>query len=288
MRKLSVIGGLLLAVVLGSSCNNQSFEKTGDGLQYRFVERKNGRHATMGDLLKLHLRYRDMKGKQLFDSGTLGSEFVVQLVTPSFIGGIEEGFSMMGEGDSAVFKVSADSVFEKTFRQTLPPSVSKGDYLTFEVRLLKVMNQDEYRKSRTARPKSVSEIEQQGIDFYLAENRLEVKPSRPGVYYIELKKGTGEKPSAGDSIELKYTGSFLSGEVFDGSEKGGKNLTYQLGDGLRLAAWEDAVSSMQEGGISRIVLSSENAYGKDGFGPVPPATTVVYDIELIKVKKRGS
>ncbi len=286
MRSYRVWWILLFAVGLGAACNSNKFEKTGDGLLYRFIERKNGRRAAMGELLQLHLCYRDAKGKVLFDSKKLGTEFIVQVVPPTFIGGLEGGFAMMGEGDSAVFSIPADSVFEKTFHETLPPSVNKGDYLSFEVRLEKIMNPEEYRNRRDSVPKKVSEIELHSIEAYLAENSMNVQPSRPGVYAVELRKGNGAIPVPGDSVEIKYRGSFLSGEVFDSSKD--KNLKYVLGDGLRLPAWEETIAAMKEGGMVRLVLSSDNAFGKDGFGPVPPATTVIYDIELIKVKKTAS
>lgn len=267
------------------SCRDQKFEKTGDGLQFMFIEQKNGRKPLVGDMMKMHLKYRDTKGKVLYDSQEQTRDFVLQLTLPTFIGGMEEGFALMGEGDSAVFRVSADSVFDKTFRQVLPPSVNKGDLLTFEVRMIKVMTIDEYRKQRMAERKDVNELEKFSIDAYLAENGITAEPAKPGVYFIVLKEGVGEWPEAGDSVEIRYTGSFLSGEVFDGSEKAGSNLRYQLGDGLRLPAWEEAVAGMKKGGRVRLILSSDNAYGSDGFGPVPPNTSVVYDIELVGITK---
>lgn len=267
------------------SCRDQKFEKTGDGLQFMFIEQKNGRKPLVGDMMKMHLKYRDTKGKVLYDSQEQTRDFVLQLTLPTFVGGMEEGFALMGEGDSAVFRVSADSVFDKTFRQVLPPSVNKGDILTFEVRMIKVMTIDEYRKQRMAERKDVNELEKFSIDAYLAENGIKAEPAKPGVYFIVLKEGVGEWPEAGDSVEIRYTGSFLSGEVFDGSEKSGSNLRYQLGDGLRLPAWEEAVAGMKKGGRVRLILSSDNAYGSDGFGPVPPNTSVVYDIELVGIIK---
>mgnify|MGYP000676884402 CR=1 FL=1 len=285
MHLEKIVKFFLCFALIFASCGKNNFERTGDGLLYRFIERKNGRNARVGELMKMHLRYRDAKGKELYDSGELGNDFIVQLSLPTFIGGLEEGFSMMGEGDSAVFSVPADSVFEKTFHQTLPPSVNKGDFLTFEVRLFKVLTAEEYRKEKGNVKVTVSVEEQGAIESYLIENDLRVEPSRPGVYYIELKTGSGTTPVHGDSVEIRYTGRFLNGEVFDGSEKAGENLRYRLGDGMHLPAWEDAVSTMKVGGISRLILSSENAFGKKGFGPVPPSTTVIYDIELINVIK---
>jgi FKBP-type peptidyl-prolyl cis-trans isomerase len=281
--KITALLSLLMLCMV--ACRDPKFEKTGDGLQYRFIEQKNGRKPLVGDMMRMHLKYRDTKGKVLYDSHEQTRDFILQLTLPTFIGGIEEGFALMGEGDSAVFSVSADSVFDKTFRQVLPPSVNKGDFLQFEVRMIKVMTGEEYRKQRMAERKDVNELEKYSIDVYLAENDIKAEPIKPGVYFIVLKEGEGAAPVVGDSVEIRYTGSFLSGEVFDGSEKAGGNLQYVLGDGLRLPAWEEAVAGLKQGGIIRLILSSENAYGAEGFGPVPPNTTVVYDIELIGVKK---
>lgn len=287
MRTGSALVCLLGCLLVLLSCGQPKFDKTGDGLQYRFIEQKNGRRPRVGDLMRMHMKYRDAKGKILFDSKEQKNDFVLQLTIPTFIGGLEEGFSLMGEGDSAVFKVSADSVFDKTFRQVLPPSVNKGDVLTFEIRMLKVMSPDEYRKQRMAARKDISEIEAYGIAVYLAENGIKAEPVRPGVYFILLQEGTGDLPEAGDSVEIRYTGSFLSGEVFDGSAKAGGNLKYILGDGLRLPEWENAVAGMKKGGRVRLILSSDNAYGAEGFGPVPPNSSVVYDIELVNLIRKG-
>lgn len=280
-----VAGLFLLMIGLFASCKKKDeYLVTANGLKYRFIEKKNGRHPHSGELMRMHLKYRDTKDKVLYDSQVMGENFILQLTAPTFVGGIEEGFAMMGEGDSAIFLVPADSIFDKTFRQVLPPSVNKGDMLKFEVRMLTIMNADEYRKETSEVKKEVSEMEDLNINVYLAENELNVTPAKPGVYFIVMKEGKGNKPVKGDSVEVRYTGSFLNGEVFDGSKKAGENLRYVLGDGLRLDAWEQAISSMKEGAVCRLILSSENAFGKDGFGPVPPSTPVVYDIELVRVK----
>lgn len=71
----------------------------------------------------------------IFDSHTKSDSFTVVLVEPTYRGGVEEGFAMMSPGDSAIFKVSADSVFEKTFHSTLPQYLKPGSSLTFRVAL---------------------------------------------------------------------------------------------------------------------------------------------------------
>ncbi len=274
---------IFIMVIVFSSCRKNDFSVSGSGLRYRFVEKKGGDKPKQGDMMRLHIKYKNNKNEVLYDSDILGDAFVLELTPPTFRGGLEEGFAMMGEGDSACFLVSADSVFQKTFMQPLPASIEKGDFLYFDVRMKKVMTAVEFKKESETKEKEVLNEEVYLIEDYLKKNQITVEPVEEGVYLIVFNEGTGIKPVFGDSVELKYTGSFLSGEVFDASSKSGSTLKYLLGDGKRLPAWEKAVASLKEGTRARLVLSSLHAYGKAGLGPVPPDTPVVFDIELLKV-----
>jgi len=280
--------GILLFVVvmmMNSSCNKDGFSVTESGLKYHLVEKKNGRKPELGEMLRMHLIYKDKTGKELYNSNSLGDGFVLELTKPTFIGGLEEGFAMMGEGDSAIFLLNADSIFDKTFKQKLPPNVMPNDMLRFEVRLKKVLTATEFRNESNVKSETSNIDELRNIELYLGDHEIKTEPVRPGVYFIVFKEGTGEKPVSGDQVEVKYTGSFLNGEVFDGSEKAGKNLVYTLGDGTRLLAWEETISTMKVGSVVRLILSSANAYGAAGLDPIPGSTPILFDIELIAVKK---
>lgn len=263
---------------------------TPNGLKYRFIEKGDGRKPRLGDIMRMHLVYRDPKGKVLYDSKELGDAFVLQLTPPTFSGGLEEGFALMGEGDSAVFTVSADSVFDKMFRQVMPPSVQKGDFLSFEVRMKQVLRQDEFENEKKLTGTKRKSEEDTKIDLFLLQNNIEAKTVEEGVWFVALRAGKGRKPSPGDSVYVNYTGSFLDGTSFDGTGGTIPPLGYVLGDGGHLEAWEKSISGMSEGGLVRLVLRSDKAYGEAGFGPVPPNTPVSYDIELLKVvpAKRAS
>ncbi|MBP6795595.1 MAG: FKBP-type peptidyl-prolyl cis-trans isomerase [Saprospiraceae bacterium] len=272
-----------ILILLFNACNNDGYTKSATGLKYRIVESHNGRKPVLGEMMRLHLKYKDKNGKVIYDSGILGEAFVLQLESPSFTGGLEDGFAMMGEGDSATFIVSADSVFEKTFRQNLPATIQKGEFLQFDVKMIKVLTKSEFEKESTELENKIMDEEIRRIEIYLTENNISILPVEKGIYFIVLKEGEGQKPMPGDSVEISYTGSFLNGEVFDGSSKKGTNLQYLFGDGKRLPAWESAIFMMKEGSVARLILTSKHTYGKIGHGPVPPDTPVVFDIELLKV-----
>lgn len=283
MKCTSLIRALVCSAVFLSSCSTDGFRVTESGLKYRIIEKKQGLKPAKGQMLRMHLRYLDKSGKELYNSNVLGDAFVIELTDPTFVGGLEEGFAMLGEGDSAVFMVPADSVFEKTFRQPMPARIKKGEWLRFEVRLKKVLSPGEFAAQMQKKKKDRIEKDKVQLEKYLAEQNIRVQPARPGVYFIVFKPGTGEIPVVGDSIEIRYTGRFLSGEVFDGSSKIGGTLKFRLEKGKYLQAWEEALCSMREGAMTRLVLSSDQAYGEQGLGPVPPNTPVIFDMELIRI-----
>lgn len=284
-RKINIAFGLVLLWVAGnliSSCNKDGFSVTPSGLKYNLIEEKGGRKPEFGDMLRMHLIYKDKDGKVLYNSSELGEAFVIELTNPTFVGGIEEGFAMMAEGDSAVFLVPADSIFDKTFKQPRPSTIGAKDLLHFEVRLKKVMSKEEFRKDSKRTSDNINVEELRLIELYMGDNEISVEPVKPGVYFILFKDGKGAYPKPGDKVEVKYTGSFLNGEMFDASGKNNENLIYTLGDGTHLIAWEEAIATMRPGGVARLILTSSNAYGASGLDPVPPNTPIIFDIELVR------
>ena len=286
MKKISILivcfGAIMIGLFSTSSCNKDGFSITPSGLRYELIEQKGGRKPMIGDMMRMHLIYKDKNGKEIYNSAELGEAFVLELTEPTFVGGLEEGFAMMSEGDSAIFLVNADSVFSKTFKQPLPANIDSQDLLRFEIRLKKILTATEFRNEskHNTEYNQVEELRQ--IELYLGDNSISVPPVKPGVYFILFKEGKGAKPKPGDQVEIKYTGSFLGGEMFDASGNNGQNLIYKLGDGTHLTAWEEAISTMQPGGVARLILSSSNAYGTAGLDPIPPNTPVIFDIELVR------
>lgn len=270
-------------LILISSCGDTSYRRTDKGLQYKVILSRNARRPALGDRMVLHLSYENSAGKEIYNSSILGDDFVLELTPPSFTGGIEEGFAMMGEGDSAHFLLPADSVFGKTFNLPLPDGIKSGEQLLFKVKMKSVIPAQEHQSRMKALADSAALADAIAMNTYLKRNNITAHPVREGVYFIVFEEGKGERPRSGDSVEVSYTATFLDGSVFDASSGNGSNLRYVLGDGLRLKAWDEAIASLRPGGVCRLVLSSAEAFGTRGYGPVPPNTPVVYNINLVRV-----
>ena len=96
----------------------------------------------------------------------------------------------------------------------------------------------------------------------------------------ELQAGNGPVAKSGDNVEIKYRGSFPDGKEFD---KG--TFPFQLGSGQVIQGFDLGVTGMNVGQKRRITVPPEMGYGARGApGAIPPNATLVFEIELLKIK----
>jgi FKBP-type peptidyl-prolyl cis-trans isomerase FkpA len=108
-------------------------------------------------------------------------------------------------------------------------------------------------------------------------------PSTGGTLQIEdLVVGTGATAAVGDVVTVNYTGMFTNGQVFDTSY-GKTPLQFRVGAGQLIQGFEQGVVGMKVGGKRRLTIPPSLAYGSAGSGPIPPNTTVVFDVELVSI-----
>ncbi len=287
MPDISIITKFLTAALLFSligGCSRDGFLVTESGLHYTIHESFGKPKPQTGEIMYMHLVYKNNRDSVLFDSKTIGDEFSIELVKPLFKGGLEEAFQMLGEGDSASFIVNADSLYEKVFHAKRPSYINKGEKLRFEVRMNRIVPAEDYRSAKKKKNMRTAADEDLEIREYLAENNILVKPLKSGLVYISFVEGKGRRPGTGDSVVVSYTGMFLNGEIFDQTDKSSGALTFKTGDGSMIPAWEEGISLMKEGGKARLIIPSRLAYGENGYGPVDPNTTIVYDVVLERIK----
>ena len=104
-----------------------------------------------------------------------------------------------------------------------------------------------------------------------------------GLQYKVLVSGNGATPKASDSVECHYEGRLISGTVFDSSYQRGETATF--GVTQVIAGWVEALQLMKEGDKWQLYIPYNLAYGERGAGAqIPPYATLIFDVELIKVK----
>ena len=124
----------------------------------------------------------------------------------------------------------------------------------------------------------------QGAAF-LAENAKKpaIKTTASGLQYEIVSAGTGTKsPSATDNVTVHYKGTTIDGKEFDSSYSRGEPATFPLNHVI--PGWTEGVQLMKEGAKYRFFIPSDLAYGAQGAGPIEPNSTLIFDVELIKIQ----
>jgi FKBP-type peptidyl-prolyl cis-trans isomerase FkpA len=94
--------------------------------------------------------------------------------------------------------------------------------------------------------------------------------------------GTGATAASGDTVTVDYTGTLLNGTVFDTSV-GKTPLTFRLGAGAVIPGFDQGVTGMKVGGKRRLTIPPSLAYGASGNGPIPPNSTIRFDVDLLSI-----
>ena len=127
-------------------------------------------------------------------------------------------------------------------------------------------------------------LKKEGEEFLAQNAKQEGVVTLPsGLQYKVLKSGNGATPKASDSVECHYEGRLISGTVFDSSYQRGETATF--GVTQVIAGWVEALQLMKEGDKWQLYIPYNLAYGERGAGAqIPPYATLIFDVELVKVK----
>lgn len=107
--------------------------------------------------------------------------------------------------------------------------------------------------------------------------------SPSGLKYKISIKGKGIQPKSGDKVEVHYTGKLTNDTVFDSSYPRGQALPFTLGKGMVIKGWDEGIALLQEGGKATFIIPPDLAYGPRAMGKIPANSTLIFDVELVKV-----
>jgi FKBP-type peptidyl-prolyl cis-trans isomerase len=101
----------------------------------------------------------------------------------------------------------------------------------------------------------------------------------------DVRVGTGATAAAGNTVTVHYVGTFTNGQEFDSSRRPGRTpLTFRLGAGTVIAGFDQGITGMKVGGIRRLTIPPDLAYGNNPPPGIPPCATLLFEIELLAVQ----
>jgi FKBP-type peptidyl-prolyl cis-trans isomerase len=119
---------------------------------------------------------------------------------------------------------------------------------------------------------------------FLAENakKAGVKVTASGLQYRQISPGTGKQPGPTSHVTVHYAGALINGKEFD-SSRGHDPITFGLNQVI--PGWTEGLQLMREGEKAELVIPEDIGYGARGApGAIPPYQTLVFQVELIKVR----
>jgi len=295
----------ITAFSMFTACKNSSSGSFGTdpatGIQYHFFNHDDkGTKPSMGDYAKVFLTLKNTNDSVLYDSHHKQRKedttvTVNMHLLKSFNGCLPDGIILMAVGDSAVFKVNADSLYLKTFHsQQLPSFIKTGTMVTFNIKLVSFETPEQMSSAMDAAMKDRQAMidkrkadEPVQIAKYIADNKITAKPESDGIYILERKKGKGKPIKTGDSVEVKYTGTLLDGTIVETSDHGAERTTFTLvyGKDFFIKGFDDIISNLENGGSVKALIPSSMAFGEQKQSNlILPYTPLIYMVEVINVK----
>lgn len=132
--------------------------------------------------------------------------------------------------------------------------------------------------------KGVIKTEDQQIDDFIARYGWKMTKTGTGLRYLIFQKGHGVKAVKGKVAVIGYTLRFLNGTLCYSSDKDGLK-EFKIGYGNVESGVEEGILLMHVGDRAKFIVPSHLAFGLLGDQKkIPRQATLVYDIELVKIK----
>lgn len=300
---------LLLAAAVGlatTAC--QSFKKGEGGLEYKYLKEGDGEKAQEGDILAFNFVVETDRDSLLANSYDMGLPQVQPVMADSLLQNAYAGdpntiLRMLGEGDSAIFRINLDTMAART-GQPKPEFANK--YIQYTIKVEKLFRKgdlsdsllhDQVNKYFEEEIEKIKNAEEGKIAGYIEKNKLEPKKTASGLQYIVKEEGTGPTPAVGDTVVLNYSGALTSGKVFDTNDpEAAKKAdihnpmrTYEpiriaVGQDPVIAGWTEGLQLLNKGSKAVLIIPSTIGYGERGsMGAIPPYAPLIFDVEVIDI-----
>ncbi|NRA57455.1 MAG: FKBP-type peptidyl-prolyl cis-trans isomerase [Phycisphaerales bacterium] len=198
-----------------------------------------------------------VEGGKKFDSTFDGGQPATVPLEQAVIEGWKQAVVGMRPGEARQFVVPPELGFGE---EGQPPMIPSNSTLVFEVELI------DWREPREFSTEFVGEAEE----------------IEEGVTIRDVKIGEGPEAVAGQIALIHYLAQLTDGTIVANTFDAGDIQGVPLDNQPPLPGLRRAVIGMKQGGVRRIELSAEKAFGSEGMAPlVPPDSPMVFEVELM-------
>jgi len=174
----------------------------------------------------------------------------------------------------------------KAYTSGIKDSLEKKSPLLSQDEINKIISEVQAR-TMAARQRELKEMAEKNMALgkaFMEENGKKegVKTLPSGLQYKVLSEGSGKTPKETDEVMAHYKGSLIDGKEFDNSYTRGTPLVFRA-DRI-MEGWKEVLPLMKEGSKWQVFIPPQLAYGEQGVGPIPPGSTLIFEIELIAIK----
>ena len=116
---------------------------------------------------------------------------------------------------------------------------------------------------------------------FLASNakKANVDTTASGLQYTIIASGAEEKIAPEDTVWVNYKGTLIDGTVFD------ENDSTKFIANRVIRGWTEGLGLLGEGGKATLYIPAELAYGERGNRNIEPNSTLIFEVEVLKVGK---
>jgi FKBP-type peptidyl-prolyl cis-trans isomerase len=220
-----------------------------------------------------------------------GKPVQFQVQNPQFKGDLIEGFYLLTAGDSAIFKISVDSLLKAN---AAPPvdfmKPGTGQMLVYHTTLVSVKTSEQMEKEKAENTIKQVQIDEKLLQEYFTKNKIKATKTESGLYYKIDKEGNGIKANTGDTVVVNYTGMTMDGKKFDSNVDPQfmhmEPFTFPVGLGMVIKGWDEGFKIFKKGTKGTLYIPSYLAYGDRSPDPskIPNNGILLFDIEMVDVK----
>lgn len=271
--------------------NNIPYLVSPEGIFYSVTEPGEGRKPIAGDYVKVHYTGKFLDGKVFDTSKQRNEPFVLKLGEGRVIKGWDQGLQLFKEGSKGTLYLAPEFAYgAQGAGEVIPPNAS----LMFDIELLEIMDEAAYKAHQEAQMEAEKKMMQDYVEGRMKEEMpkiaayaetqgLDLQHQESGLHYVIETEGTGAQAEAGKMVSVHYTGRLLNGGKFDSSHDRNQPISFQLGVGKVIAGWDEGITLFKEGGKGTLIIPSYLGYGPQDMGAIPSNSTLVFDIEVVKV-----